>query len=495
MEAATAVLDTPEPAKRGLRRVARKTDSTSEKRRKKLAKIREELAQRKAENDSSRPVLANRLTDAIRESSVEKPNAKKRRKPKPARKGVGWVLDAEAVRETLDSRVAPGSGSSDAQAVSTEALQAELELRRMMAISTANFQLDACPNIPVAEAAHPVSSSADAAADVRQVAPLERPAAAETPVVPVRPEPESQPQPTERPVAAVEPQNTSLPVKAVVSEMEVDFGNSAAAAASCGMALVEPEPVPVESYGNWFKRVVVRNRWLTWFTTFYIHWAVLLLLAAIIVHGPDETAELLLSAAFATEEDTPSTPFEMTVPIEEVEAVEEPEAEAEPVEETPAEIEEEQLDISESVLSEMVPQGVATQQASTSSEATDAKPPAAAVGPQHVDRAPALATRQGSFSVWTEPANPRPGDPYRIIIQVRLPEKTEKYLVTDLEGVVVGSDGYRKPIPGFATGELPVVDGYARLSVPIVSADKRVRDTVFIRSRLLRETQKLLIEF
>lgn len=67
--------------------------------------------------------------------------------------------------------------------------------------------------------------------------------------------------------------------------------------------------------------------------------------------------------------------------------------------------------------------------------------------------------------------------------------------MTDLEGVVVGSDGYRKPVPGFVTGELPIVDGYARLAVPIVSAAKKVRDTVFIRLRLLRETQKLMIDF
>lgn len=455
--------------KSGLTRVTRRTDSTSEQRRKKLAKLREEFALRNAEDNSNGPALADRVTDAIRKSSSnEKPRSQQTRKKK-SRKGVGWVLDAKVVKETLDARVAQGSNSSDAQAVTAEALRAELELRQMLAFSTANFQLDACPNVPVSE--FPQPNKAPQAADVRPVAAM----------------PAEPPKPT----SSARSTSAELPP----SELDVDFTDAVQTAACSGLALVEPPPAPVESYGDWFKRVVVRNRWLTWFTTFYIHWAVLLLLAAIIVHGPDETAELLLNAAFATEVETSTAPFEVTVPVEEVEPVVEPVAESAPAEESLQELEEEQLDISDAVLSEIAPQGIAAAKESANSEASESNEAAAAVATQHVDRAPAVATRQGSFSVWTEPANPRPGDPYRIIIQVRLPEKTKKYLVTDLEGVVVGSDGYRKPIPGFATGELPIVDGYARLAVPIVSADKKVRDTVFIRSRLLRETQKLLIEF
>ena len=103
--------------------------------------------------------------------------------------------------------------------------------------------------------------------------------------------------------------------------------------------------------------------------------------------------------------------------------------------------------------------------------------------------------REGSFSVWTEPAAPQAGEPYRIIIQIRLPDGLDRYSVQDLQGVVIGSDGYRKPIPGHLTGLLPVEAGYARLVVPIVSADERVRDTVLIRSRRLKESQKLLIAF
>ena len=112
-----------------------------------------------------------------------------------------------------------------------------------------------------------------------------------------------------------------------------------------------------------------------------------------------------------------------------------------------------------------------------------------------IDRAPMQAIQEGSFSVWTEPAQPDPGEPYRIIIQIALPDGLDRYNVADLEGVVVGSDGYRKPIPGNKRGFLKIVDGFARFIIPIVSADEHVRDTIYLRSRLLKETQKLVLEF
>ena len=108
---------------------------------------------------------------------------------------------------------------------------------------------------------------------------------------------------------------------------------------------------------------------------------------------------------------------------------------------------------------------------------------------------PQHAVSAGSFSVWTEPENPAPGEPYRIIIQLRVPEGTKKYPVNDLEGIVVGSDGYRKLIPGSLRGFLPIHDGHVRLEVPIVSADENVEDTVQIRSRILREAQRLQLRF
>ena len=108
---------------------------------------------------------------------------------------------------------------------------------------------------------------------------------------------------------------------------------------------------------------------------------------------------------------------------------------------------------------------------------------------------PPSAVTLGNFSVWTEPDNPDPGEPYRIVIQIRLPEGTRVYPVSDMEGMVVGSDGYRKLIPGSTGGTLPIQAGFVRHYVPVVSADEKVEDTIFIRSEMLKETQKLLIRF
>jgi hypothetical protein len=108
---------------------------------------------------------------------------------------------------------------------------------------------------------------------------------------------------------------------------------------------------------------------------------------------------------------------------------------------------------------------------------------------------PKNAVSAGSFAVWTEPENPDPGEPYKIVIQVRLPDGTERYSIADLEGVVVGSDGYQKIIPGAVRGFLPVQDGHVRLEVHVVSADQLVEDTVFVKSKMLREAQRLQIRF
>ncbi|MEZ6122736.1 MAG: hypothetical protein R3C49_06105 [Planctomycetaceae bacterium] len=259
------------------------------------------------------------------------------------------------------------------------------------------------------------------------------------------------------------------------------------------LAFVEPPPPEIESYGAWFRRVIVRNRWMTWFTTFYIHWLLLLSLAAIIVHGPDETARLLLNAAFSQEQPPETETFEFT-PSEPQPVAEESTAddqEAQPV--IPMNVEERMLDLDVGVLDTVASEEASESSSTETSHQTEE--PHSSPLTTAVDRSPPTAVCEGSFSVWAEPSNPRPGEAYRIIIQIRLPDGLNEYKVSDLEGVVVGSDGYRKPVPGHLQGELPIVDGYARLAVPIVSGDKRVRDTVYIRSRLLKETQKLEIDF
>ena len=248
---------------------------------------------------------------------------------------------------------------------------------------------------------------------------------------------------------------------------------------------------PVESYRDWFRRVVVRNKWMTWFTAFYVHWLILLFMMMIFVHGPDQAANLLLNGAFADSPEIETESFEMAVT--EPEAKPETEAQlsaSEPVSERliVSEMAEESVAISDSLLQQLSDEAAEDSDDISNKETT----PDQAI---HAPPTPEGSVSQGSFSVWTEPEYPDPGEPYRIIVQIQLPPNTTSYHLRDLNGVVVGSDGYRKPIPGPNQGPLPIVDGCVRLVIPIVSADEKVSDTIFIRSKLLKETQKLLIKF
>ncbi len=259
--------------------------------------------------------------------------------------------------------------------------------------------------------------------------------------------------------------------------------------------VIDPPPPEPETYREWFKRVVANHRWTTWFTTFYIHWLLFLLMAAIVVHGPQHAVSLLIDATFAETVETEVATFEVVSPEPELQP--EPEPESVPEEEPDVtEMEEENLELNPDLVSEVAtePPPESSRNSSSSTDST-AKQSAAASAFGDYNPAPPSAVSEGSFSVWTEPSTPKAGEPYRIIIQVRLPKNIQRYDLSDLQGVVVGSDGYRKPIPGSTRGALPINNGYARFVVPIVSADATVRDTVFIRSRTLKETQKLVLQF
>lgn len=255
--------------------------------------------------------------------------------------------------------------------------------------------------------------------------------------------------------------------------------------------VLPPTQQPVERYRDWFQRVVVRNKWATWFTAFYVHWLIILAMMMIFVHGPDQAANLLLTAAFADTPEIETESFDMAVaePVATPEATQESPP-SEPAAETTTvdQMAEESVAISDAILSQL-----GDQEAEVSGEvATTDQTGEASVQPPST---PQRSVSEGSFSVWTDPEYPDAGEPYRIIVQIQLPPNTKSYHLRDLTGVVVGSDGYRKPIPGSNPGPLPIVDGCVRLVIPIVSADAQVKDTIFIRSKLLKETQKLLIEF
>jgi hypothetical protein len=105
------------------------------------------------------------------------------------------------------------------------------------------------------------------------------------------------------------------------------------------------------------------------------------------------------------------------------------------------------------------------------------------------------AITKGSFTVWTIPEDPAPGQNYLIIIQVKLPDRITRYRRSDLKGTVVGTDGYEQFIPGRRRGYLPVKDNKAQLVVFVPAAESLVRDTIKVSSKILKEKQTLEIEF
>ena len=107
------------------------------------------------------------------------------------------------------------------------------------------------------------------------------------------------------------------------------------------------------------------------------------------------------------------------------------------------------------------------------------------------------AVTKGSFTAWTVPEDPQPGENYMIVIQIRLPEHVDRYPLRDLTGLVEGTDRYRQPIGGrFASNRrLPVIANSVQVTVMVPGAAQLVRDKIELRSRLLKEEQTLEIVF
>ena len=124
------------------------------------------------------------------------------------------------------------------------------------------------------------------------------------------------------------------------------------------------------------------------------------------------------------------------------------------------------------------------------------------------------AVTQGSFTAWTSPENPAPGESYQIIIEMKLPRRTKRYRTSDLSGRVIGTDGYRQHLPfdsrapyasRVTAGAAPetisarmridVEQSRIQLVVSVPGAQRLVKDTIEIKSRLLKEEQKLELVF
>lgn len=124
------------------------------------------------------------------------------------------------------------------------------------------------------------------------------------------------------------------------------------------------------------------------------------------------------------------------------------------------------------------------------------------------------AVTKGSFTAWTVPDDPAPYKPYYIVIEIKVPENVRRYPLSDLKGELVGTDNWRQSLPWeprdpTATrvqrrgrivavtpkDNLPIKNGRAQVLIRVQAADPEVQDTIQIESRMLNESQKLMIEF
>jgi hypothetical protein len=108
---------------------------------------------------------------------------------------------------------------------------------------------------------------------------------------------------------------------------------------------------------------------------------------------------------------------------------------------------------------------------------------------------PMSAVTKGSFTVWTDPEDPAPGQNYRIIIQIKLPDGIDFYKLRDLTGEVRGTDGFRRQIKYGIRDRRKVHDHVVQVEVGIPGARVLVKDEITVHSKLLDESQRLTLEF
>ncbi len=114
-------------------------------------------------------------------------------------------------------------------------------------------------------------------------------------------------------------------------------------------------------------------------------------------------------------------------------------------------------------------------------------------------KVPKGAVAKGSFTVWTVPKDPKPGEQYNIMIQIQLPKtnKLTRIPKSDVKGHIVGTDGYKDYFGGPAEkGFILVKKGKVLLDpIPVPGAQKLVKDIITVESKLLKEKQTLEIVF
>lgn len=110
---------------------------------------------------------------------------------------------------------------------------------------------------------------------------------------------------------------------------------------------------------------------------------------------------------------------------------------------------------------------------------------------------PSQAVTKGSFTVWTVPEDPKPGERYMIMIQLKLKNNIKRYPRRDLSGNVVGTDGYKDYFGG------PTESGYVTVNgdtvtieaCPVPGAAQLVKDVIKVESKILKEKQTIELVF
>jgi hypothetical protein len=136
----------------------------------------------------------------------------------------------------------------------------------------------------------------------------------------------------------------------------------------------------------------------------------------------------------------------------------------------------------------------------------------------------------GSFAAWTVPQgldnngrkirerSGKPGEPgesplegevYFIVIRIKLPANRSTYSLSDLSGSVIGTDKYRQVIPDGVFvlakdgrlekpprhGKLDVKNRSIDIVMRVPGAERLVKDTIELKSKILNETQRMTLEF
>ena len=140
---------------------------------------------------------------------------------------------------------------------------------------------------------------------------------------------------------------------------------------------------------------------------------------------------------------------------------------------------------------------------------------------------PGNAVKAGRFTAFTRPIRkvgfgkqsreefgepgdaPLEGQAYFIVIHIKVDPRRQTYLIGDLIGSVVGTDGYTQKVPEGTfilddegqpqeikrSKPVKVTNGVVQLLMRVKGAYSGVRDNIYLKSKMLREEQNLQLIF